>query len=874
MSDTSKKVENTVLDDSDGMSNIDGTSNADSTESATEVIQPENKNAPKPTVNFVSIPQELKDNCSFCLWKREKRKGGITKVPFDPRTRNMAKTNDPSTFADFNTAMKAYVMGGFQGIGIRVANGIGAIDIDHCIREDGSLNDVAASILSIFSDTYFERSPSGTGLRGFFRIDPDYVFDKTVYYINNRKLGLEVYLPGTTNRFVTVTGDCYRPGTVPLDMTALEKVLDSFMKRKTPVTASSDVASGLPHRSYLTDQQVIEHASNSSNEESSQRFRDFMKGDWQKYFDNQSDADMSFITTLCFWCGCVEEQIDRIYRSSGMMRPKWDRKQAGTTYGAITIRNAIAMCREIYMPNKIAAAEDFEDLENDGSDNTDGSDRDPKTGKKNKKKSVDFEPDLSQIKKTLKDFSPQSNLRYTQGEIGFGNLFADYYKPVARFNSDREVWYVYDGKSWRVDSGNLKVEKLAKRLADLLLIYGTTISEESVRKEFIKSVTKLQDRRKRETMIKDARSEHPLPHAALDRDEFLFNMQNGTMNLLTGEFHEHRPEDFITKISPVAYDPDATCPRFIQFMDEVMQGDKERIAYVQKALGYSLSADTKLECFFILYGATSRNGKGTLMETFLKISGDYGKNSDPLLLAMKYNQSSSGPSEELARLDGARFVNISEPEKKLVVDAALTKRLTGNDTITARYLHENSFEFKPTFKIFINTNHEPQITDDTLFTSGRVKVIPFNRHFSEKEQDKGLKAFFTEDSNMSGIFNWLLEGFRRYKSEGLEVPKSVKEATDAYQLESDRIAQFVKQCLVPAQGKELRSQAVYNRYLTWCRDDQNFKPENQTNFKKGLERFYPLERRRPWADKGGQTTMVNNVAWAEGEEPEADLAPE
>lgn len=861
------KEKNTAADEAGAVDTV-------AEESSTEVIQPENKDAPKPTVNFVNIPEELKTSCWFCLWKRERRKSGMTKVPYDPVTRNPAKTNDGSTFADFSTVMKAYVMGSadshpFEGIGIRVADGIGAIDIDHCIREDGSLNDVAASILSIFSETYFERSPSGTGLRGFFKLDPDYIFDKTIYYINNRKLGLEVYLPGTTNRFVTVTGNTYRPGTVPLDMDALQKVLDSFMKRKTPETASSDVAAGLPHRSYLTDQQVIEHALNSSNEEANQRFRDFMNGDWQKYFDNQSDADFSFVSTLCFWCGCVEEQIDRIFRSSGMMRPKWDRKQSGTTYGSITIRNAIALCREIYLPSKIAAAEDFENLESDGSDGSDDSSGDGKG-----KKSVDFEPDLSQIKKNLNDFSPQSNLRYTQGEIGFGNLFADYYKPVARFNSDREVWYVYDGKSWRVDSGNLKVEKLAKRLADLLLIYGTTIEEESVRKDFIKQVTKLQDRHKRDMMIKDARSEHPLPHAALDRDEFLFNMQNGTMDLLTGEFHDHRPEDFITKISPVVYDPEATCERFTQFMDEVMQGDKERISYVQKALGYSLSADTKLECFFILYGATSRNGKGTLMETFLKIVGDYGKNSDPLLLAMKYNQNSSGPSEELARLDGARFVNISEPEKKLVVDAALTKRLTGNDTITARYLHENSFEFRPTFKIFINTNHEPQITDDTLFTSGRIKVIPFNRHFEEHEQDKGLKALFTKPENMSGIFNWLLEGFRLYHAEGLEVPKSVKEATDAYQLESDRIAQFVKQCLVPAKGKELRSQAVYNRYVNWCRDDQNFRPETQPNFKKGLERFYVIERRRPWVEKGGQTTMVNDVTWAEGEQPEEDLAPE
>ena len=129
-------------------------------------------------------------------------KNGRGNRPRFPITRGQASLRRPmipSTFGDFNTAMKAYVMGGWDGIGYRVSEGIGAIDIDHCIREDGSLNDVAASILAFLPDAYFEKSPSGTGLRGFFRLSPDFAYDKTVYYINNRQHGLEVYLPGVTN---------------------------------------------------------------------------------------------------------------------------------------------------------------------------------------------------------------------------------------------------------------------------------------------------------------------------------------------------------------------------------------------------------------------------------------------------------------------------------------------------------------------------------------------------------------------------------------------------------------------------------------------------------------------------------------------------
>ncbi|MCQ2509426.1 MAG: phage/plasmid primase, P4 family [Lachnospiraceae bacterium] len=802
-------------------------------------------------VNFINIPAELKSGCRFCVWKMEKGTGKstrLTKIPYNPVTGGKAQTNNADTFAPFAEVMKSYAMGGYDGIGIRVAAGIGAIDIDHCIREDGSLNDVAASVLGIFKDAYFERSPSGSGLRGFFRVEEDFVFDKTIYYINNRTHGLEVYLPGATNRFVTVTGNQYRAGSVPLDMSALQTVLDSFMKRKTQVTNTH-----IEPCSYLTDEQVIEHAKASA---SGERFMDYYEGNWQKYFDNQSDADMGFLSMLSFWCGCDEEQIDRIFRSSGMMRPKWDRQQAGTTYGAISIRNAVSTCQHIYTPVDVGGAEDdFENLDQEN------------------EIELDFRPDLSQITITLDDMQVQSNPRYQRDEIGIGNIFADYFQGVARYNRDRGVWYIYDGTVWRADTENLKVSELAKLLANRLYSYALTIKEEDARKRYIDRVKKLQQRKHRETMIKDAKSVHPVPMAVFDRDIYLFNMANGTLNLRTGEFQKHNASDFLTKISPVVYDPEAACPRFASFMEEVMMGDEPTIRYTQKSLGYALSGDTRMECFFILHGATSRNGKGTLMETFLRLTGDYGRNADPVLLAMKYNAQSNGPTEELARLAGSRFVNISEPEKKLTIDAALTKRLTGNDTITARFLHENSFEFRPGFKIFINTNHKPNITDSTLFSSGRVKLIPFNRHFDEAEQDKGLKAFFAEPENMSGIFNWMYEGFKLYLQEGLEMPQVVREATNEYELESDKIGQFFAACVIAAPGKELRRQAVFDRYKTWCKDN-NFHAESMKIFRPELEKRFECKKKRPEDDKAANATpMVLDIAFVPEENPEPELVP-
>ena len=143
--------------------------------------------------------------------------------------------------------------------------------------------------------------------------------DKTIYYINNRKHGLEVYLPGTTNRFVTVTGDVHRNGTVSRKDEALKTALDTFMKR---AAKTASTFNGNPV-SYFTDEQVIKHASESR---SGDKFTMLYEGRWEEGYDSQSDADMAFVSMLCFWCGCVEEQIDRIFRTSGLMRDKWDRR--------------------------------------------------------------------------------------------------------------------------------------------------------------------------------------------------------------------------------------------------------------------------------------------------------------------------------------------------------------------------------------------------------------------------------------------------------------------------------------------------------------------------------------------------------------------
>lgn len=338
-----------------------------------------------------------------------------------------------------------------------------------------------------------------------------------------------------------------------------------------------------------------------------------------------------------------------------------------------------------------------------------------------------------------------------------------------------------------------------------------------------------------------------------DADVNLLNCKNGTLDLKTMKFRSHNPDDKITKIADVVYDPNAKCPRFDQFLTEVMSGDADKSAFLQKALGYALSGDSRFECLFFLYGATTRNGKSTLMESVLRVFGDYGLTVAPETIAAK-QRNSSGPSEDLARLAGRRLANISEPSRGMRLNAAQVKSMTGNDSINARFLHCNSFDFRPQFKLYINTNYLPSVDDMSLFSSNRVRVIPFDRHFEPQEQDPNLKHLFAKEESKSAILNWLIAGWQLLQKEGLNSPAAVVEATKEYSRDSNKIALFAEEKLIEDRTGEARTAAVYERYKEWC-DVNGCMPENSTNFKKSLQAIGTVVRRRP-RDGSEKTTLL------------------
>ena len=456
----------------------------------------------------------------------------------------------------------------------------------------------------------------------------------------------------------------------------------------------------------------------------------------------------------------------------------------------------------------------------------------------------------------IKRLSELNPLNYHYSDRGTSELFADVFRCEIRYNTTAKEWYYYDGKVWKTDNGAMEIHTKAKQFFDALMIYAVSIEDEPAQKLFREYYGKFGSKNKRDILIKDAADCCYISSDELDRNPNLFNCQNGTFELDTMKFRPHSYEDYITKISNVVYDENAVSEDWNRFINEVLPHDREKVKYFQKALGYSLSGSCSLETCFILYGATTRNGKSTAIGTVSYMLGGadgYARTAQPEVLAVRKNKDSRNASEDIARLAGCRFLNVSEPPQSMAFDAALLKTLTGRDTITARFLFQGSFEFIPQFTLFINTNYLPKVLDETLFTSNRLNVIEFNRHFTPEEQDITLKDRLRTQENISGLFNWCIEGLKLFRSEGLRPPLSVSIATRQYAQQSDKIGNFIDECLEECQGGGCTAKEAYDVYKKWCTDCGYYA--------EGKQKFMELMRSKnllkPTATLNGKT--IRNV---------------
>ena len=297
-----------------------------------------------------ALPAPVREHGRFCCWRYEARDGRKTKMPFDPQTGKRARSNDPSTFTSFPVATMEAESGSYNGVGVGIFGDLAAIDLDHCLTETG-LAEWAQDIITTMH-AYTEISPSGAGIRILFPVPQPFEYDKGRFYINrriNRETGegVEIYIAGATQKYVTLTGDVFP---LPFDTTwgprnaELLKVLERYMVRERPEQVQPlPQVSAAPH---LEDAELIRLAQRAKN---GAAFSRLWSGDWSGY-PSHSEADMALCNSLAFWTNRDPEQMDRLFRQSGLMRDKWDRRQSGSSYGRITIRSAIENCREVFTP--------------------------------------------------------------------------------------------------------------------------------------------------------------------------------------------------------------------------------------------------------------------------------------------------------------------------------------------------------------------------------------------------------------------------------------------------------------------------------------------------------------------------------------------
>jgi len=290
------------------------------------------------------LPQALRDNGLFCCWRYEERKGSRTKVPYDPRTGLRARSNDPASFCGFDQAAQAQ---GYDGVGIGMFHGICAIDLDDCVADNGRFSETAQIIINLMH-SYTEFSPSGKGIHILFAA-PDFQYDSRTYYIMNHPAGIEVYVAGATSKYVTVTGKMCASFDYGDRTAELKQVLERFMVK--PGTSARNAINAA--NSDASTDELLKKTLSCRN---GAAFKALWEGSAARY-PSSSEADYALCRQLAFWTGRDAGKMDAMFRQSGLMRDKWDRKQGGSTYGKITIQQAIDNCTEVYRPKRTNSME-------------------------------------------------------------------------------------------------------------------------------------------------------------------------------------------------------------------------------------------------------------------------------------------------------------------------------------------------------------------------------------------------------------------------------------------------------------------------------------------------------------------------------------
>lgn len=712
--------------------------------------------------NFNEIPAELKALPQWILWKFETRNGKQTKVPCQV-TGEMAQANNRRTWSTFATAVKFYLEGDYDGIGFvfsRQDNYIG-IDIDKCVVE-GKTNAFATEIIDTL-DSYTEFSPSGKGIHIIIKGGlPQSVLGTGR---KSTKHGLEIYSYG---RFFTFTGNRENSNDVYDRTDELAEVFEQYFD-DSDIQGRVNLAEFEKDEIKLSNESLWEKMFRSKNGD---EIRSLYNGNLIN--DDHSASDLALCNHLAFWTGKSATRMDSMFRETSLIRDKWDVihfADTNETYGERTIGVAISSTSTTILDNK----QQFEEF------------------------SFDFiHEDVAEV---VED-KPKRKFKLT--EMGNAERIAYEYGHVIKFINDIG-WFIWDGKRWKVDTKK-EIERITAKV-----LRSLSKSDDEAEAKW----SRMCERRNiRMNSIKDLMPLVPGERTDFDRHKFLFNVENGIVDLKTGKLLQHDRELGLTKITNIAFDENAKCPEWLKFLNQIFLGDQALVEYMQRLIGYSLTGDISEQIMMFLVGGGS-NGKSTFINTIKDLMGDYGKQAKSDTFIKKKE---TGANNDIARLVGSRFVSAIESEEGEKLADSFVKQITGGEPVLARFLRQEFFEFIPEFKVFFTTNHKPIIggLDEGIWR--RVKLIPFNLSLPAHKRDKRLPEKLSLE--MPGILNWAIEGCMKWQQDGLKEPKVVAEATGKYKDDMDILAPFLDEvCYVEERENEsimIEAKELYNVYERWC----------------------------------------------------------
>lgn len=728
--------------------------------------------------DIANIPAELHHLKQWVCWKAVKNeKGKITKIPVNPNNGKNAMSNNPETWTDMMGAVVAVDKFGLDGIGFMLENGYFGVDLDDCD------NDLKNEFID-HMQSYTEVSQSGNGIH--------IICKGKLPKGKRRTKGIEMY---DNNRFFVMTGNKIGNYAIVDGTDKIKQLHDKYLTDKKEEEVETVIVN---ERIVLNDNDILLKAQNSKN---GLQFKLLFDGQWETLnYPSQSEADLGLANLLAFWTGKDFEQMDRLFRMSGLYRDKWDRRQSGTTYGAITLQTAINNCKTIFSKSHSDETNVYVNS---------------KTGEVSYGLQVDYE----------------------LNDSGNAQRMVDRYSGYIKYNYENKMWRIWNGRFWQNDVTR-QVKNYAEVIINEMKVQAFQAEDEYDRKQKMKNVQKAFSSNGKEAMLKEAQHLEGIPcvNNDFDNQDFMLNVENGVVDLINGKLLEHDKKYMMSKFTPIVYDDSHEPEQWLKFLNQIFLGDQELIRFIQKAVGYTLTGSIREQALFILYGDGS-NGKTVFLDIISRLMGDYAVNTQVETILER--KSGSNYTSDLARLKGARFVTTGENNEGSKLNEGLVKQLTGGEQITARFLYGTEFEFYPNFKLWLATNHKPIIRGTDTGIWRRIMAIPFRLKVAEKDRDKNL--IFKLEQELPQILAWAVEGCLLWQKEQLEPPTAIRESTQEYKNEMDIISTFIEDCC-SIEDWETNANDLYSEYEQWAKSSNEF-VMSKTKFGRELAKKFEKERK-------------------------------